>query len=133
MKMVDIAIYLFCILGCIGFFNGVAIFNSTAGSVEINSTYTGIDANTTVPDGMDTTTTDSYSQLYWWGSFQWIINGASAIYGIVVVILDIGGYLHAIFPILPWGLCNILSGLADIIMIIGMYEFITGRSILGAK
>lgn len=132
MKMVDISIYLFLVLACIGFFNGVTIFGAT-GSVPITSDYGGISANDSVVSGLNSTTSDTYSQLYWWGSFQWVINGASALWGICVVILDVGGYLHSIFPLIPWGLCNILSALADIVMIIGMYEFVTGRSIMGAK
>lgn len=126
MKILDIAIYMFCVFGAIGFFAGSTLFGGVTGWYV---TQTGSFDASTIVSGLnppDASTTYEEGSIF--GSIGVTFNGISALIGIFAMALDLGGFLYAILPFLNVDMCNFITAVVDLTYVVGIVDYMLNRS-----
>ncbi len=70
----------------------------------------------------------SYYQAVIIASVQYVIASVNVIWRIAAPAVNLGGWLHDLFPWLPWELCAAITAITWIVYIAGIAQFISGRS-----
>ncbi|MEM4706891.1 MAG: hypothetical protein QXW27_05060 [Candidatus Methanomethylicaceae archaeon] len=128
MRIMEISIFLWCFLLMAGAFQA-SVPNIFGGENTLNITIPNYLPNATEISNTFTNETElSYYQAITLGGIQWIISGINTLWIIFTPAINIGGWLHGLLPFLPIAFCNALTIITWIIYIVGLIQFITGRS-----
>lgn len=135
MRIVEISIFLFVFFSILGALNEINIFSTpkvlNVPSFNATAEVSNIQFTPTRENATDIWATISYYQAMVLSGVGFITQGINILMKIFSVALNFGGYLQQMIPFLPSAFCNTLTGIIDIIYIIGVIQFLTGRGFKG--
>lgn len=137
MNITNMSIFLFCILTMAGAFEA-SVPSIFGGSNPISSTnMTEYVPNATEIEGM-VNVYGANSSAEWWsveyyqamvqGSVAWVTGGLNLLGRLFAPSLNVGSWLHGMLPFLPAEFCGGLTLITWVIYVVGIVQFVSGRS-----
>lgn len=132
MRITDIAVFLFCFLTMVG---ATSAYNFFGASMSANYTVLAIKPleeiqSYNLPDAQSSGgwATVTYIQAAVIGAVNFVIMALNTLFKILSPALNLGGYLKQAIPFLPNEFCMGLTAIVNVVYILGIVQFMSGRS-----
>lgn len=125
MRIMELSVFMFAFLLMVGAINEAHFFNT---SMSVDTSVVQINGSAIVEEQNPPSGVLDYAQAVVMGTVNFVTGGLNMLLRVFGVALNLGGYLKACIPFLPDAFCAAVTAMVNVIYVIGVAQFISGRS-----